>query len=596
MSTTAIRFLVVRGKPLVVIDVGTSTSTGATTHGATSRATSRAGTTAQTPRLYRALMKAGLSAIEPHADAELSSDVGLYWVLDGDQVQLETVGGRPMLRIGTSRVDQDWLEATRQHDATTLLAGIELGLDRDDSTRQVLNHIDRATRHDGLVGARVAVKIHHMAAVPPWHGRDDAPARSERADTRAARADTRATPADRDQPDDGRWWPPNPAGRFGLMGAAALLVVAMVGQAIVGEGISSALDPIRPLGFSSTDTTVTLTSASDPSTNPGIPASWVVTGADGTPLQDSPSDTPTNVAAPGLTWPILEEIAGGYRVATHCSSETWVAVDDVARPNVARDDGMAGAVIVLDAGHGGLDSGAAGPNGLRESDLNLEVAERLQTMLSRSNDIDLDTGAVTNGTEEPSAAAVLMTRDQQDGKDGDQRTSLLFRGQLASVAEADAFLSIHHNAGDGETFDEPATEVYYSVADAESERLASLVIEELRRSLAPLAAQWRGNTIAGAIGRQDSDGTDFYTVLEQSTVPAIITEALYISDPDSEVLATTDEFQNAQAEALYRALVRFLDTGDTGPMVGPARDYAAGEPNPYDFSNCSLGVEGDSQS
>lgn len=588
MSTTAIRFLVVRGRPLVLIDIQPATAAAA--HAP--RGMDHSTPTAPRPRLYRTLVDAGLSVIDSRPGASLATDVDMRWVLDGVQLQLETVHGRRVLRIGTTRIDHDWLEATRHHHDATLLAGTQLGLDRDDSTRQVFNLIDQATRRGRLVGARVPIEHQRLATIPPQVHDRSRRTRSQPRVARDARAATRAARAHGNGADDGRWWQLSPAATFGLGGVAALLVVALVGQSTAGEVIGSSLDPTRPVGFTATNAPPTSEPNPGSRAVPEAPATWVVAGPEGTPLHASPSDTPTAVAAPGLTWPILAQEGDGYRVATHCNSQTWVSAKDVVRPNLARGDGMAGAVIVLDAGHGGVDGGTAGSDGLRESDLNLEVAERLQTMLSHSNDIDPDTGAVTRGDQAPPAAAVLMTRDRESGKGGDQRASLSFRGQLASVAQADAFLSIHHNAGDEKTFDEPASEVYYSVADVASERLAGLVIEELRRSLAPLATEWRGTTIAGALGRQDPDGTDFYTVLEQATVPAVITEALYISDPDAELLATTTEFQNAQAEALYRALVRFLDTNETGAAgVNPASDYPSGEPNPYDYSKCSMAVD-----
>lgn len=185
-----------------------------------------------------------------------------------------------------------------------------------------------------------------------------------------------------------------------------------------------------------------------------------------------------------------------------------------------------------------------------------------------------------------------MTRDRDDGKDGNQRTALSFRGRLATEAEADALLSIHHNAGDTRTFDEPASEIFYSVDDQPSRRLAGLVLEELRASLAPFADRWRGTTDAGTFGRADPDGTDYYTILQYGRVPAVITEAVYISDPLGEELAATEEFQQAYAEALYRALVRFLEIPDeVGDEVNEPSEVTPGDNEPYDFSACSLAVE-----
>lgn len=380
------------------------------------------------------------------------------------------------------------------------------------------------------------------------------------------------------------------AERLGLALLATLVLAGMVA--------ASALDPGVGAGRGAADQVATTSPAPVPSPTPaptataapaGQPADWVVTGAAGTALWTEADGVVDEVAAPGLAWPILSEEAGGYRVATHCDREGWVDGEDVLRPVVQRGDGVAGAVVVVDAGHGGDDDGALGPTGLTEAESNLAVATRLQALLSRANDVDDETGAVTPGDQWPSLAGVLMTRDVTDGFGGDQRTSLAFRGRLGRVVEADALVSIHHNAGPTRTFDDPPVEVLFSVDDDASSRLAGLVLEELRRSLDPLADDWQGSTGRGAIGRADPDGTDYYTVLEEADVPAVITEGLYLTDPASEDLARTDAFRQAYAEGLYRAMVRFLGSRDVGAEVSePAVFEPAGETSTYDYSDCTL--------
>ncbi|MBI4227131.1 MAG: N-acetylmuramoyl-L-alanine amidase [Candidatus Omnitrophica bacterium] len=78
--------------------------------------------------------------------------------------------------------------------------------------------------------------------------------------------------------------------------------------------------------------------------------------------------------------------------------------------------------VVIDPGHGGHDSGAVGPGGLREKDVVLDVARRLRDRLAAEN------------------VRVLMTR-------GDDRfIPLSQRAALANQRKADLFVSIHANA------------------------------------------------------------------------------------------------------------------------------------------------------
>lgn len=72
----------------------------------------------------------------------------------------------------------------------------------------------------------------------------------------------------------------------------------------------------------------------------------------------------------------------------------------------------------------------------------------------------------------------------------------------------------------------------------------------------------------GVFSRVDPDGTDYYTLLQESEVPAALVEGAYISNASEEALARTDRFRQAYAEGLYRALVRFVTT-DVDPIPPP---------------------------
>ena len=91
--------------------------------------------------------------------------------------------------------------------------------------------------------------------------------------------------------------------------------------------------------------------------------------------------------------------------------------------------------VVLDAGHGGKDSGAVSPHGLKEKRLTLEMARKVKAVLE------------ARGME------VVMTRDS------DRFIPLAERARIANIREADFFVSIHANAS--ETPSLRGFEVYY---------------------------------------------------------------------------------------------------------------------------------------
>ncbi len=64
-------------------------------------------------------------------------------------------------------------------------------------------------------------------------------------------------------------------------------------------------------------------------------------------------------------------------------------------------------------------------------------------------------------------------------------------------------------------------------------------------------------------------GSQYYGVLDDSAVPAVIAEGAYIANDSEGELLATPEFQQAYADAIYRALVRFLTTDDPGRGAQP---------------------------
>lgn len=291
--------------------------------------------------------------------------------------------------------------------------------------------------------------------------------------------------------------------------------------------------------------------------------------------------TATAVAG-NVVFAVLGEESGGYRVFDVCNREGWLHAEDVTVGAVpVNRSGFADAVFVVDPGHGLPDLGAVGPTRLLETEVNLDVSERLADLLRAPRDVDWSTGAVTPGTQVPAAHTVVLTRAANGPNGGDYEVGLTFRGVLGNTVKADAVVSIHHNAGDMVALEHPGAEAYVSSFDPESQRLGGLLVDELRRAFARFEANWVGATGNGVFARLGTDGEDYYTLLDVAEVPAAIVEGAYISNPSEEALAKTDAFRQAYADAVYRALVRFMTTTDdpipepevqTIPPAGPTRN------------------------
>jgi N-acetylmuramoyl-L-alanine amidase len=179
-----------------------------------------------------------------------------------------------------------------------------------------------------------------------------------------------------------------------------------------------------------------------------------------------------------------------------------------------------------------------------------------------------------------------MTRDTAGPDEGDFEAGLAYRATMANSVGADALIAIHNNTGTDRTFQDPPRAVFYALSVDGSDRLASLIDEELVRSFDPYATEWQGSGIQGTASRRDVDtGSDFYGLLRRSEAPAVIIEGVYVTDPAQNQLLRTTVFRQAYAEGIYRGLVRFLTTDETGSPINEPIDFQGNVGSPT-TTNC----------
>ena len=185
-----------------------------------------------------------------------------------------------------------------------------------------------------------------------------------------------------------------------------------------------------------------------------------------------------------------------------------------------------GRVIAIDAGHGGSDPGATGPTGLREKDVTLDLALRLQKILTEHG------------------AKVVMTRTNDSFVDLYERTAIAGRNG------AEVFLSIHINANPSR--DKNGTSTYYrrdtgdlapGVNQSDNRKLASLVQSELLRTL--------GRRSLGVLQSN-------FVVLRTSPVPAALAEVAFVSNYEEEQMLRQDTVRQKVAESLAQSLNNYF--------------------------------------
>ena len=243
-------------------------------------------------------------------------------------------------------------------------------------------------------------------------------------------------------------------------------------------------------------------------------------------------DTPRVLITPtGVVVPIVNTLSTSYSVLTPCGNQA----------SVSWGTPISTADIVLDPGHGGaVETGAVGINGLAEKDLNLEIAKRTARIL------------------ESRGISVVLTRT------ADYRIPLSTRAEIANVLEAQAIISIHHNAPNANSSPTPGTEVFIQDGVPESARLGGLLQEEVVAALDQFDVVWSIASDAGAIVVLNDSGDNSYGMIRRPEMPAVLAELGYLSNPLEEALFATTEYQDVAAMALADGIDRWLNTDDPG--------------------------------
>lgn len=199
--------------------------------------------------------------------------------------------------------------------------------------------------------------------------------------------------------------------------------------------------------------------------------------------------------------------------------------------------GLQGKKVVIDPGHGGEETGAVGPSGVAEKQVNLGVALRLQSLLEAAGAQVVMTRTTDARVMDEAAAATLASYQERTQAD------LLARSTLSNQARADLFISIHANGGppsDG------GTEVFWAVPNlnaASSRRLAELAQAELLEAL-------------GLIDRGVKQRP--FNVIRYSEAPAVLVELGFMTNAGEEALLLSDQGQQRAAEALFRAVSQYF--------------------------------------
>ncbi|MDE2234713.1 MAG: N-acetylmuramoyl-L-alanine amidase [Gammaproteobacteria bacterium] len=221
-------------------------------------------------------------------------------------------------------------------------------------------------------------------------------------------------------------------------------------------------------------------------------------------------------------------------------------------------------VVAIDAGHGGIDSGARGPHGILEKTITLQIARRLAALVARHPGFK-----------------PFLTRT------GDYYLSLRQRIDLARAAHADIFISIHCDAShdhyaDGATVyalsthgatseqarllaeRENKSDLLGGVNLSDKSNMLASVLLDLSQTATIGASLDVGGRVAHQLSRlgpmhRDDVQQAAFVVLKSPDIPSILVETDYITNPHEARLLLTSHYQQKVADAILGGVTNYFD-------------------------------------
>ena len=234
---------------------------------------------------------------------------------------------------------------------------------------------------------------------------------------------------------------------------------------------------------------------------------------------------------------------------------SWEAAETAGRLIDVSGNIKADQVILVDAGHGGVDSGMVGIGGLKEKGINLDIAMKLKTILEKKG------------------LAVVMTREEdkglyENGTKNMKAQDLQNRIEQIRKYEPVLSVSIHQNS-----YEDPeihGAQVFYYTDSKEGEKLALCMQAALVAGLDPA-------------NHRKAKGNKTYYMLKKTDAVLVICECGFLSNPEEEALLNTKEYQKKVADALCDGVLTYLGEKKNGKEKTQTKteETAAGAASAY---------------
>ena len=285
------------------------------------------------------------------------------------------------------------------------------------------------------------------------------------------------------------------------------------------------------------------------------------------PKLDPPKPDPPKPAAPKPVTPPPAAVTAKSQPAPEPAGP---AATEDAKPALRTSAGTASLTralglklnrVVIDPGHGGHDQGTAGPHGLIEKELVLDVSLRLGKLI-----------------EEQLGAEVIYTRTD------DSFVPLERRPQFANEKKADLFLSVHANSSPYPTvsgvetyilnFTDSRSALDVAMRENASAQKSISELHDLIQNITKHDKAQESKEFAGKIqaALQAFSTRSFpgeynrgvkqapFVVLIGTTMPAVLTEIGFVTNPKEEALLKKPDYRQKLAEAIFHGVSKYAET------------------------------------
>jgi len=222
-----------------------------------------------------------------------------------------------------------------------------------------------------------------------------------------------------------------------------------------------------------------------------------------------------------------------------CAIILYIGFDSVVRNTSIYFEPKSVYSVIIDPGHGGIDGGAIGCNGIVEKDINLSISLYLRDIF------------MVNGFN------VIMTREADVSLDNTNNkrirkqkvSDMNNRLQIIKDNPNAIFISIHQNKF--EQASSKGAQIFYGKKNEESKIIASILQDNFKNFLQP------DNK------RQIKQAEKNLYLLYNSEIPSVLVECGFLSNPDEAKLLSQSEYQQQVAFTIFSSITQYYNMNIT---------------------------------